>query len=38
MATPCSVHYHRILPEYWQDRLERVKAMGINTIEVWRRC
>ncbi len=28
------VHYARILPAYWRDRLERIKALGINTIQV----
>ena len=31
---PCSIHYHRIHPVYWKDRLQRVQAMGLNTIEV----
>ena len=30
----CSIHYHRIHPVYWKDRLQRVQAMGLNTIEV----
>lgn len=41
-ALPChashppagSMHYFRMLPEYWADRLARAKAMGINTVEV----
>ena len=28
-----SMHYFRMLPEYWADRLARAKAMGINTVE-----
>ena len=32
----CSVHYHRIPPVYWKDRLLRVRSMGLNTIEVDR--
>ena len=23
-----AIHYFRIVPEYWQDRLEKLKAMG----------
>lgn len=30
----CSMHYFRIHPAYWEDRLARAKAMGINTVEV----
>lgn len=28
------VHYARILPEYWEDRLMRIRAMGFNAIQV----
>ena len=30
----CSIHYFRIHPAYWRDRLERSRAMGLNAIEV----
>jgi len=30
-----AVHYFRIVPEYWQDRLEKLKAMGCNTVETY---
>lgn len=30
-----SIHYFRILPEYWQDRLEKLKNMGCNTVETY---
>lgn len=30
----CSMHYFRIHPAYWEDRLQRARAMGVNTIEV----
>ena len=30
----CRVHYFRIHPGLWEDRLLRLKAMGLNTIEV----
>lgn len=29
------VHYFRIVPEYWRDRLEKLKAMGCNTVETY---
>lgn len=28
------VHYHRIHPAYWADRLQRAAAMGLNAIQV----
>ena len=28
-----AIHYFRVVPEYWQDRLEKLKAMGCNTVE-----
>ena len=28
-------HYFRTVPEYWQDRLEKLKAMGCNTVETY---
>lgn len=30
-----SIHYHRIPPEYWEDRLLRLKAMGLNAIQTY---
>ena len=35
-AAPCahSIHYHRIPPTYWRDRLLRVRALGLNSVEV----
>ena len=29
------MHYFRVLPEYWQDRLEKLKALGCNTVETY---
>lgn len=29
------VHYFRIVPEYWKDRLEKLKALGCNTVETY---
>lgn len=28
-----AMHYFRIVPEYWEDRLLKLKAMGLNTVE-----
>lgn len=28
-------HYFRTVPEYWTDRLEKLKAMGCNTVETY---
>ncbi len=28
-----AIHYFRIVPEYWKDRLEKFKAMGCITVE-----
>lgn len=30
-----SFHYFRTVPEYWRDRLEKLKNMGCNTIETY---
>jgi len=30
-----SIHYFRIVPEYWRDRLEKLKSMGMNTVETY---
>ncbi|MCC9306174.1 beta-galactosidase [Kitasatospora sp. RB6PN24] len=30
-----AVHYFRIHPDLWRDRLERVRAMGCNTVELY---
>jgi len=30
-----AIHYFRVVPEYWRDRLEKLKAMGCNTIETY---
>ncbi|AAD55646.1 Similar to acid beta-galactosidase [Arabidopsis thaliana] len=29
------LHYFRVLPEYWEDRLLRANALGLNTIQVY---
>lgn len=28
-------HYFRTVPEYWQDRLEKLVNMGCNTVETY---
>ncbi len=30
-----SIHYFRVVPEYWRDRLEKLKSMGLNTVETY---
>lgn len=30
-----ALHYFRIVPQYWQDRLEKLKNMGCNCVETY---
>jgi beta-galactosidase len=30
-----AMHYFRIVPEYWEDRLRKLCAMGLNTLETY---
>ena len=30
-----AVHYFRVVPEYWEDRLLKLKACGFNTVETY---
>lgn len=30
-----SIHYFRVVPEYWRDRLEKLRSMGCNTVETY---
>lgn len=30
-----AVHYFRIVPEYWRDRLEKLKSLGCNCVETY---
>ena len=30
-----SLHYFRIFPEQWEDRLRKLQAMGLNTVETY---
>ena len=28
-----AIHYFRVVPDYWPDRLKKLKATGLNTVE-----
>lgn len=30
-----AIHYFRTVPEHWEDRLEKLKALGLNTVETY---
>lgn len=30
-----AIHYFRVMPEYWEDRLLKLKAAGLNTVETY---
>ena len=30
-----AIHYFRTIPEYWEDRLTKLKAAGFNTVETY---
>lgn len=30
-----TMHYFRVVPEYWEDRLKKLKACGLNTVETY---
>lgn len=30
-----ALHYFRVVPEYWEDRLLKYRAMGLNTVETY---
>ncbi|MEI7436939.1 MAG: glycoside hydrolase family 35 protein [bacterium] len=30
-----AMHYFRVVPEYWRDRMIKLKAMGLNTLETY---
>lgn len=32
-----SMHYFRVVPQYWEDRLTKLKAMGLNTVTTYGR-
>lgn len=29
------IHYFRVLPAYWEDRLQKLKSLGCNTVETY---
>ncbi|NLC69578.1 MAG: hypothetical protein GX754_12530, partial [Clostridiaceae bacterium] len=30
-----AIHYFRVVPQYWEDRLSKLKACGFNTVETY---
>jgi len=30
-----TIHYFRVVPEYWEDRLKKLKACGFNAVETY---
>ena len=30
-----AIHFQRVPPQYWRDRLRKARAMGLNTIETY---
>lgn len=30
-----AMHYFRVMPEYWLDRMQKMKNMGLNTLETY---
>lgn len=30
-----AIHYFRVVPEYWNDRLSKARAFGLNTVETY---
>ncbi|QNO18194.1 glycoside hydrolase family 35 protein [Caproicibacterium amylolyticum] len=30
-----ALHYFRVVPQYWRDRLEKLRALGCNTVETY---
>ncbi|MDO4471425.1 MAG: beta-galactosidase, partial [Bacillota bacterium] len=30
-----AIHYFRVVPEYWEDRLTKLKLAGFNTVETY---
>lgn len=30
-----AIHYFRVVPQYWKDRLTKLRAMGCNTVETY---
>jgi beta-galactosidase GanA len=30
-----SIHYMRIHPDLWNDRLQRIRALGLNAVQIY---
>lgn len=30
-----AIHYFRVVPSYWEDRLKKLQAAGLNTVETY---
>lgn len=30
-----TIHYFRVVPEYWEDRLKKMKACGLNSVDIY---
>ncbi|NLM50774.1 MAG: beta-galactosidase, partial [Clostridiaceae bacterium] len=30
-----AIHYFRVMPQYWEDSLKKLKACGFNTVETY---
>lgn len=30
-----AIHYFRVVPGYWEDRLKKLQAAGLNTVETY---
>lgn len=30
-----AIHYFRVVPQYWRDRLQKLRALGCNTVETY---
>ena len=30
-----SIHYFRVHPDLWNDRLQRIRSMGLNAIQIY---
>ena len=30
-----TIHYFRVVPDYWEDRLLKLKQCGFNTVETY---
>ena len=30
-----TIHYFRVVPDYWEDRLRKLRACGLNAVETY---